>query len=204
MVSKTAFCFDLDGTVTQEEILPLLSQEIGLFEEMQVLTEATIKGVIPFDRSFKLRCRLLSEIPISRVQNIIARVLLHLKIVEFITHHRKNCFILTGNLDVWIKLLTERIGCKIFCSQADYEGDKLKGIAHILDKGSAVKQLRADATFDNVIAIGDGMGDAAMFEAANYSIAFGGVHPPIQTLIELSDIIVFDESALCRTLNTLL
>ena len=45
---SSAFCFDLDGTITKDEILPILSREIGLFEEISALTDATINGVIPF------------------------------------------------------------------------------------------------------------------------------------------------------------
>ena len=51
MNKKVAFCLDLDGTITREEILPWLARDLGLFEEMLALTEATIKGVIPFERS---------------------------------------------------------------------------------------------------------------------------------------------------------
>ena len=48
------------------------------------------------------------------------------------------------------------------------------------------------------------MGDVPMFEKSDYTIAYGGVHTPIKTLIELSNVVVFTEEALCRMLNTLL
>src|SRR5690625_19018 len=52
---KTAFCFDLDGTVTTQEILPLISKEVDLHEEINLLTQLTLDGLIPFQNSFKLR-----------------------------------------------------------------------------------------------------------------------------------------------------
>ena len=203
MNKKVAFCLDLDGTITREEILPLLARDLGLFEEMLALTEATIKGVIPFERSFKLRTMILNAIPLSRVQEIVGQVALSPLIVDFMQAHRENTFIVTVNLDVWLKSLVEKIGVRTFCSLADYKEDKLIGVREILNKGKAVEQLRAEG-FEKIIAIGDGMGDVPMFEKSDYTIAYGGVHTPIKTLIELSNVVVFTEEALCRMLNTLL
>jgi len=61
-----AFCFDLDGTVTREEI---------------------------------------------KAQEIIYRIKLQKKLVDFIKGNPDNCFIVTGNLDVWVSKLMERLGC---------------------------------------------------------------------------------------------
>ena len=47
------------------------------------------------------------------------------------------------------------------------------------------------------------MGDVLMFQESDVSIAFGGVHEPIETLMKVSDYLVYDEDSLCRLLNTL-
>lgn len=198
---QAAYCFDFDGTVTREELLPLLSREIGLFEEMSALTEATIRGVIPFRKSFLLRCKLLSEVPISRVREIISEIPLHAKIEEFIRNNRDHSYIITGNLDTWLEPMMERLGCKFFCSKAEVDGNRLVRVNHVLNKGDAVQELRRK--YDRIVAIGDGMGDVPMFENANVRIAFGSVHSPIQTLIQLSDFVTYHEDSLCRLLNTL-
>jgi len=196
---NTAFCFDLDGTVTRDEILPILSREIGLFEEIAALTEATIKGVIPFRNSFLLRCRLLSEIPVSRVQEIVKEINLHEEIARFIQSNCDRSFIITGNLDVWVCGLVKSLGCRCLSSRALVEGDKLKSIGHVLNKGAAVREIRGQ--FGKVVAIGDGMGDVPMFEEADIRVAFGGTHQPVQTLIEFSDFVTYNEKSLCRLLN---
>ena len=197
---NTAFCFDLDGTVTRDEILPVLSREVGLFEEIAALTEATIKGVIPFRKSFLLRCRLLSDIPLSRVQAIVQEIALHDEIAAFIRRNRDKCFIVTGNLDVWVAGLVASLGCRCFSSKATVEGDRLASVGHVLHKGDALREVKSE--FGKVVAIGDGMGDVPMFEEANVRIAFGGTHQPIQTLIEFSDFVTYSEKTLCRLLNT--
>lgn len=58
---RTAYCFDLDGTLTRQELLPLIASSVGLEDEIEVLTQATIDGFLPFDKSFKLRVRLLRD-----------------------------------------------------------------------------------------------------------------------------------------------
>ena len=44
------YAFDLDGTVTCQETLPLLAKELGLYEEMKLLTNLTMNGDIKFDK----------------------------------------------------------------------------------------------------------------------------------------------------------
>ena len=44
----------------------------------QAVTEQTIQGEIPFERSFRLRCRLLRDIPISSVRRKLSKTLLPL------------------------------------------------------------------------------------------------------------------------------
>jgi HAD superfamily phosphoserine phosphatase-like hydrolase len=179
----------------------LLSREVGLFEEIGALTDATIKGVIPFRKSFLLRCRLLNEIPISQVQTIIAGVRMNTHLERFIRDRRERCFVVTGNLDAWVRPLVERLGCPFYCSTATVQGDRLIGVSHVLNKGVVLREIQPQ--FSKIVAIGDGMGDVPMFEVADVRIAFGGTHDPIQTLLQLSNFVTFDEKALCRLLSTL-
>ncbi|OIQ33056.1 MAG: hypothetical protein BM555_04680 [Crocinitomix sp. MedPE-SWsnd] len=202
-MKKVAFCFDLDGTVTSQEILPLISKEIGLHEEINLLTQITLKGLIPFQTSFKLRVKLLSQISITRVKNIVSGVALQQSIKEFIQNNSDDCYIVTGNLDVWVgDLITNELGCKYFSSEAEYEGDKLIDLKHILEKRSAISSLRDE--YETIVTIGDSMNDCSMFELGDIGIAYGGVHEPVESLKKMSDYVVYDEQALSVLLNNLL
>lgn len=194
-------CFDLDGTITRQELLPLIAQEVSLSDEIKLLTDATMSGVLTFDKSLRLRCRLLSDIAISRVQEIVSSALLDPDIESYILSHREHCCIATGNLDVWIKPLTDRLGCRVFSSVAAFDGDRLLGIRTILNKADVISAVRP--AFERVIAIGDGMNDAGMFEAADLAVAYCGVHDAVPALIDLSDFVVTDGRALCRLIATL-
>ena len=178
-----------------------MAAELDLYEEISALTQATVSGLIPFERSFKLRCKLLSDVPIEKVQDVANKVKLNKTIVKFIKKNKENCCIITGNIYEWIKPIVEKLDCKIFCSQGKFKNGKLKGLEKIVDKGQIIKVLKQSNK--SIVSVGDGMGDVLMFQESDVSIAYGGVHEPIETLMNVSDYIVYDEDSLCRLLNTL-
>ncbi len=201
-MENIALGFDLDGTITKLEILPQIAREIDLFDELSLLTEATMNGTLPFEKSFRLRCRILKDIPISRVQDIVNSIPLENDIVKFIQKHHNNCFVITGNLDVWVSPLIKKIGCNFFVSNAKYRDDTLLGIDTVLNKADAIRSLKRN--FLQVTVIGEGMNDVPMFEAADIKIAYGGVHSPSFTIIQLANYVTMNSDGLCRLLSTLL
>ena len=199
-LKKVAFCFDLDGTVTMKEILPIIAREVDLYEEISILTDATMKGLIPFESSFKLRVRLLSSISISAIQNIVFDVPLNPDIQKFIQENKTNCYIVTGNLEVWVgKLIEEVLGCKYFSSTTNVENNEIQSIKKVLNKGDVISLLRKE--YDTIITVGDGMNDCAMFEKADIGIAYGGIHNPVDSLIDLSNYVVLNSKSLVNLLN---
>ncbi len=198
---KRAFCFDLDGTLTSEEILPMLAKEIGLFEEISTLTRATMEGLLPFENSFRLRVRLLAEVPISKVRGIISHVPMEQSLLKFIHENYADCYVVTGNLNVWIDDLRPILKCKIYSSDAEWVDDKLLGISQIINKSDAIKELRS--TYDEIVAVGDGMNDTPLFETADIRVAYGGVHDPVETLIKMADFVTYHPNGLLNILATL-
>lgn len=199
---RIAFCFDLDGTLTCEEILPQIAKKAGIYEEIDLLTKITLQGLITFDKSFKLRVKLLSTVGIHDVKETVSRIPIDSNLQQFIRANQENCFVVTGNLDIWVSdFVQEKFGCRMFSSIANYDKDQLIGIQHILSKHEAIQQLRKD--YDYIIAIGDGMNDCSMFEVADKGIAFGGVHEPVVSLIKMSDYVCYDSRGLVGLLESL-
>lgn len=200
---KSIVCFDLDGTITAEEVLPRLSRELGLYNEIAALTSATISGVIPFKESFLLRCRLLKDIKIKRVHEIMETIELNLGVVDFINNHKDECLVVTGNLDLWIEPFKKKILCPFVTSLATESPDgNLGEVVSVLDKASFIKDLRSKKRYEKIVSVGDGMGDVGMFEFSDVKIAFGKVHSPVSSLISVSDYICFSETTLCNILST--
>ncbi|EKI0254552.1 HAD family phosphatase [Enterobacter asburiae] len=202
-MTNSIFCFDLDGTLTRRELLPLIANEVGLEHEFDVLTKLTIDGAISFEESLRLRFAILKHVPVSIVQDIIFSASLFDDVIYFIRHQRERCFIVTGNLDVWIKPLMQSIGCNYFSSRVQELNGKLVSLDHILKKSTAVNALRKRYPDSRIVAFGDGLNDYPMFEAADQAVAIGLTHQPSPVLIAKANYIIYEEDALCRLLNTL-
>lgn len=199
----TAYCFDLDGTLTRQELLPLIARSVDLEDEISVLTEATIAGLIPFEKSFKLRVRLLRDAKLDWIHHVLEHeVDFQPEVLRFIQARPDQCFVITGNLDIWVKPLLDKLGIQSFTSVAQMdEKGQLQTVQTILNKSDAVRNLRE--RFDKIITVGEGMNDVPMFEQADWRIAFGATHEPNKLLCSLSDFVVYDGGALCKLLTML-
>jgi phosphoserine phosphatase len=199
---RTAYCFDLDGTVTTAEVLPCIGADLGIADEIATLTRATMDGHIPFEASFRLRCAILGQVPAERVRKIVAAIPLNERIVAFTNERPEECFLVTGNLDIWIEPVVHRCGCGIFCSTAVEEEGRLR-ILHILNKNDAIHDLRSSGRFDRIVSVGDGANDIGMLQTSDVAIAFGEVHAPASEAIRVSHYVVNCGEALCTLLKAL-
>ena len=193
---KKIYAFDLDGTVTTVETLPLLAAELGLSKEIKFLTALTLDGSIPFEMSFQIRYRILKRIPVERIQKIMSTVPLDGAIENFIRDNKNDCVIVTGNLDRWIEPIAWRLCCEIYSSTIGSDGRLM-----ILDKGKTIRRLKKNA--DRVISIGESFNDVSMMRAADVSIAYAGVHRPVGAALSAADYVTFDGETLCRLLTVL-
>jgi phosphoserine phosphatase len=195
---RHSFAFDLDGTLTRHEILPEIARELGMREEMAELTRRTMDGEVPFEASFRQRVDMLRDVPISRVAAIVDRVPLDPHLAGFLRRNRDRCWIVTGNLDVWVRRVAERLGVPMMSAVAVTSGDHVVGVRSLIDKAEALGRLEGP-----VVAIGDGMNDCLMIQRADVGVAYGGVHPPVASLLESADVAIYDPEQLCRFLNAL-
>lgn len=199
---RTAFCFDMDGTITKAELLPCIASELGIADEMAVLTKATMDGLIEFEPSFRLRCLLLGQIEPKVIQRVVSDVPLDEHILRFINDHKEDCYILTGNLNIWIQPILQRCGCHAFTSVGEYINGRLQ-LKSILKKAHALRGVREDLNYERIVAVGDGANDSAMLEQADIGIAFGGVHAAAPAAIHASRYVINDGSTLCTLLKML-
>lgn len=196
--SPCIFAFDLDGTVTTRELLPLMAEAAGLDAEIARLTAMTLRGDIPFAASFRQRFSMLAHVPLQRMHDITAAVPLDPFIMDFIAKNRHCCVLVTGNLDCWIAPLVERLGCPCLSSRSCIQNGELT-LESILDKGDAVRTLRQRAR--HIIAIGESVGDIPMFLAADLGIAYSGVHNPVPGILDLARHVAGNGAELCGILQ---
>ena len=101
-MSEYIFLFDLDSTITCKEI----AEKVNGQKEMRELTEATMNGEIPFKSSFLKRVEILSVMNVSETRAMVAEIPLNENIAQFIRENRDRCYVVTGNLDIWINAQT--------------------------------------------------------------------------------------------------
>lgn len=196
------FAFDLDGTVTQTELLPLLGRELGIYEPIMELTRKTLGGELDFETSFRLRFEMLNALPLEHIHAVVNSVQLNPDMAVFINRHSNHCRIITGNLDRWIAPLREKLRCPFISSKSVNAGGRIQ-LAKVLHKGEAISNLARLHPDKTLVAIGESAADIPMFEAADFGIAYAGVHQPMPGLLRVADYLAADGAALCELLHTL-
>ena len=195
------YLFDLDGTITSQETLPIIARLGGVSDRIDGLTKETIQGNVPFIESFIQRVTILKDISVKAISDRLAQVPLYEEVFRFIQEHKEDCIVVTGNLYCWCEGLFNVIGCKYYCSEAILENDKVVKIKSILRKETVVDELKAQG--EKVVFVGDGNNDMEAMRHADISIAAGLTHHPARSLYAITDYMVFNQTALCRLLNQL-
>lgn len=200
-MSNYIFLFDLDSTITSQEILPSIAKKAGVYDQMYDFSGNTLKGEVPFKQSFLQRINLLKNIPVSVMQEMICNIELNTKLVQFIQDNKARSYIVTGCLDVWIEKLIHKLGMEknLFCSKAVLGGDCVQDVFSIIDKNAVISQMILP-----FVAVGNGNNDAEMIDAAEVGIGYGGVRPIGFSVMECASHIIYHEEKLVSFLNKLL
>ena len=200
-MSDYIFLFDMDSTITRKEVLPEISAKIGRLAEMRHLTEATMRGELPFKTSFMRRVEILSDVPVSEVNQLVTDIDLNPAITNFISENRERCYVVTGNLDIWINGLMKKIGMKhhYYCSKAEVDNDHITKIISVVDKELTVKQF-----VQPLVVIGDGDNDSGMARLADIAIGFGGVRDIAPSLLRNIDYAFYNDEKCAEFLTKLL
>lgn len=160
-----------------------------------------MNGEIPFKSSFLKRVEILSVMNVSETRAMVAEIPLNENIAQFIRENRDRCYVVTGNLDIWINDLMRKLGLNdhVYCSRANYKNDKITQIVSVIDKELTAKQF-----VQPLVVIGDGDNDSGMAQVANISVGFGGIRDIAPSLIQNIDYAFYDDNRCADFLRTLL
>ena len=181
---QSVFLFDLDATLTKVETLPLIAKHFHKTKQIEKLTKQTLRGELDFTQSLKQRVAILGDISPQDIADFLANIALWEEFVSFIAKHKKNSFIVTGNLDIWVEKLVEPLGVEVFSSKAVFCDGKTV-LQSVLQKQEVVKQFQKEGKY--VVMVGDSLNDKEAFLAADYAVLSALVHPPLQGLVDVVD-----------------
>ena len=189
-MSDYIFLFDMDSTITCKEVLPEILRKINRLPEMRALTEATMRGEITFKTSFLKRVKILSDISVKEVNQIVTDIPLNPMIADFIHQNSERCYVVTGNLDVWISGLMKKLHMEnhTYCSKADVINDRISKVVSVIDKELTVRQF-----VQPIVTIGDGDNDSGMARRADIALGFGGVRNIAPSLIRNIDYAFYND-----------
>lgn len=193
------FIFDLDGTLTECETLPLIAEKFNLEGEIAALTTETVKGRIPFVESFIKRVDILGRINIAEVASLLSTVRINSRLDCFIKENQDDCVVATGNFRGWLTGLSNKIPCEVVCSEGKVDDGGMVRLTKILKKEDVVRDYQARG--EQVVFVGDGNNDSEAMRISDISIACGLVHEPALSVMQIADYAVYDATALVRLLN---
>jgi len=196
-LQNIVFLFDLDGTITKEETLPLIAKHFNIEKEINSLTKQMLKGKISFRDSFLKRVDILSSFSAYEISLILENVKLFSKLIDFI--QTNSCVIVTGNLDIWIEKLLFKIKTNYYCSTSYIKNKRLQ-VKSILNKKDIVIKYRKKGY--KVIFIGDSFNDLEAMKIADISIVSALIHTPPKELVDICDYVVFNEDELYNLLKS--
>lgn len=196
--SHRVFLFDLDATITKEEILPRIGTLNGTAELLRKATRDAMLSNESFQDSFQKRVNLLSEIPLGEVQTMVETVPILEELMQWIQSNHEVVYLVTGNLDLWLEKFLVRHNLKAFTSKAILKDGKIS-VSQILDKVKVLEKF----TDKEVIYIGDGSNDVEIMQKSDIGILTEIVHKAPKSLWDVADFAVKEERALCRLLSQL-
>ena len=181
---KRLYLTDMDSTVIDQECIDELADFVGLKEHVAKITERAMNGEIAFEPALRERVALLKGLPVSVVDEVIAKRITLMPGGKTLTatmraHGAHTCLVSGG-----FTLFTEKIAAKIGFDEHRgnvlvVENGKLAGRVEepILGKEAKLATLKElTARFklrpEETLVSGDGANDLPMIEAAGLGVAF--------------------------------
>jgi len=183
-LSRKLVVLDVDSTLIDQEVIDLLALRAGVAEEVQVITNAAMRGELDFAQSLAARVQLLKGLPVSVFAEIQAEITLTLGAKELISSLLRLGHVVglvTGGFAEIVTPLANELGITHLRANTleineGYLTGKVQGL--VIDRAGKAKALAEFAALEAIplshtVAIGDGANDLDMLEMAGLSIAFG-------------------------------
>lgn len=175
--------FDMDSTLIQCEVIDELARAAGTYEQVSAITEAAMRGEIPFNESFERRLATLKGLDESVLQRIARELPITEGADRLITTLKKLGYkvgILSGGFSYFANHLKQRWGLDcVSANELDIDNGALTGkvrgeIVNGEKKAELLQKMAAGYGIDmrQTVAVGDGANDLPMLSLAGLGIAF--------------------------------
>jgi len=181
--NRRLIVFDMDSTLIQCEVIDELAHAAGVGEQVAGITEAAMRGDIPFNESFTRRLATLEGLG----EDVLEKIARELPITEgaerLISNLKRLGYkvgILSGGFTYFADHLKQRFGVDcVSANQLDIVGGRLTGkvkgeIVNGEKKAELLRGMAEQLGIDmrQTIAVGDGANDLPMLSIAGLGVAF--------------------------------
>lgn len=180
---KKILIADMDSTMIQQECIDELAEEVGLREQVSLITARAMNGEIAFEPALRERVALLKGLPLGVIDKVIStRISLMPGGVELVRTMRKHgayTALVSGGFTSFTQRIAEMIGFQENSANILHDnGVNLTGTVAepILGREAKVEKLleiseRLGLTPNDAIAVGDGANDLGMIQLAGTGVA---------------------------------
>ncbi|GBF50151.1 phosphoserine phosphatase SerB [Leptospira ryugenii] len=198
---SSVFCFDMDSTVIQEEVIDELARRHGVFEEVARVTKEAMEGGISFDEALRKRVKLLQGLSRQSFQEVYES--LHLNpgmdvLFEELPKHKSKIIILSGGFQPILTLFAKKYPISFFkANELQEENGHFTGeiLGEIINKEKKAFYLKEYVESHKIpttqtVGVGDGANDGLMLRETAIGIGFHakqGLKDQIKNWIQFSD-----------------
>ncbi len=176
-------CFDMDSTLIEQEVIVELAKMAGMGEQVEIITEAAMRGEIDFDESFVQRVSLLKGISTDVLDDICARLTLSVGARTTISAFKAlgyHTVLVSGGFTYFARYIAEQLGIdEVHANNLDIEEGEVTGevqmpIVNGAKKASIVAHIaeRMGIDMSQVVCVGDGANDLPMMANADLGVAY--------------------------------
>ncbi len=177
------FCFDMDSTLIQEEVIDELARFAGVYEQVASVTKEAMEGNLNFHDALRKRCVYLKGLPVTVFDELYPKLHPNTGVPELLSGLRTkktNIAVFSGGFtDILEKFKVDYNLQEIRANYLDREDGNLTGTVsgQIVDKDIKKNSLlELESSFkiskSNLVAVGDGANDQLMLESAGIGIGF--------------------------------
>ncbi len=177
------FCFDMDSTLIQGEVIDELAKLAGVGDQVVLITASAMRGEIDFQQSFRRRVALLQGLPEARVLELLGRIpLMHgaERLFRTLNARGMKTAILSGGFTFFGEDVQRRLAIDILHANVlDIRDGQVTGEVRgqIVDGKRKAELLveiaeREGIPLSQVVAVGDGANDLPMLGLAGMGVAF--------------------------------
>jgi len=187
--------FDLEGTLIDAELFPVLGERLGNKAQLDDITNRAMNGEIDFTSSLHQRVGLIKGLSISEAQRIAGSLSLSRGAEETVSGVKRLGgipIIITGGFDILAKRAAYLLGIEyVCCNKFNIEEGIITGIDQpiITGKGKAEKLLGLASWLgispEHCVSVGDRANDIEMMRATGLSIAYNG-RPRVREIAKVS------------------